>query len=103
MEWDNLKTTLDIIGKMARDDYKEKLKAGSFATGKLYNSVKYRIDITENGVKLSFVDLPDYYLNLENGIKAGKMPPISVIQKWIIDKGIPDKPGLAFLIARSIG
>jgi hypothetical protein len=103
MNWDNLKKVLDNIGLEAKELYKERLKAGAYATGNLYNSVEYRIDFTSEGANLSFIGLPDYYLNIENGRAAGKMPPIEVIQNWIIAKGIPDKPGLAFLIARSIG
>lgn len=108
MEFKNLEETLELIGQLARDQYKDKLKTGkpynSIATGKLFNSIDYRVDLTNNGIKLSFVDLPDYYIYVENGRKpGGKMPPISIIKKWIKDRGIPNKPGLEYIIARSIG
>lgn len=103
MEYTNLVEVLNIIGQTALEEYKDKIKKGAYATGTLFNNVKYRIDITDNGVKFSFVDLPDYYINVENGRKPnGKFPPIEVIRKWMIVKKIPDKPGVAFLIARSI-
>lgn len=103
MEFTNLVELLNNIGQNAVTQYKNKIKKSAFATGQLFNSVKYRIDITENGIKLSLTDLPNYYINVENGRKAGgKFPPIEVIRKWMIVKKIPDKPGVAFLIARSI-
>lgn len=30
------------------------------------------------------------------------MPPVKVIEKWMVTKGIPDKPGVAYAISRSI-
>jgi hypothetical protein len=103
MEWDNLVSTLNIIGEASKTEYKSKLKAGAYATGKLFNSVNYRVDVSETGIKLSFSGLEPYYINVENGRKAGsKFPPIAAIQKWMISKNLPDKPGAAFLITRKI-
>lgn len=102
MELNNLERVLNEISIKVLTEYKDKIKAGAYATGNLFNSVKTRLDITDNGIKLSFVDLPAYYLNVENGRKAGKFPPIETIKKWMVAKGIPDKPGTAYLIARSI-
>lgn len=52
----------------------------------------------------------DYSEQLEFGRKAGKRPPVEVIEQWIVDKGIADSidreisiKSLAFLIARKIG
>jgi len=102
MEFTNLITQLDLIGKNVKEEYKDKIKKGAFATGKLYNSVNYRLDITEKGVKLTFL-ATDYWIDIENGRKAGgKMPNVKVIQKWIVTKGIPDKPGLDYMISRAI-
>lgn len=102
MEYTNLIKTLNIIGTEIRDKYKEKVKTGAYATGKLYNSVQYKVSITDSSVKLS-LNLEDYWINVENGRVAGKkMPPISVIRKWMLSKNIPDKNGLAYLISRKI-
>lgn len=102
MEYTNLIKTLNIIGTEIRDKYKEKVKTGAYATGKLYNSVQYKVSITDSSVKLS-LNLEDYWINVENGRAAGKkMPPISVIRKWMLSKNIPDKNGLAYLISRKI-
>lgn len=102
MEYTNLIKILNTIGTEIRDKYKEKIKTGAYATGKLYNSVQYKVNVTDNSVKLS-LNLEDYWINVENGRVAGKkMPPISVIRKWMLNKSIPDKNGLAYLISRKI-
>lgn len=102
MEYTNLIKILNTIGTEIRDKYKEKIKTGAYATGKLYNSVQYKVNVTDNSVKLS-LNLEDYWINVENGRVAGKkMPPISVIRKWMLSKSIPDKNGLAYLISRKI-
>lgn len=102
MEYNNLIKILNTIGTEIRDKYKEKVKTGAYATGKLYNSVQYKVSITDSSVKLS-LNLEDYWINVENGRAAGKkMPPISVIRKWMLSKNIPDKNGLAYLISRKI-
>lgn len=102
MEYKNLIAELESIGELVAKTYKDKLKAGnSIATGKLYNSVDYSVEYTGESLLVKFL-AEDYYIYVEEGRAAGKFPPIEVIQKWIIAKGIPDKPGLAFLISRKI-
>ena len=104
MEYKNLQNKLNEIGIEVKDKYKSKLKGeGVYATGKLYDSVSYKLTIKENVVELYFTAL-DYWINIEDGRKPdSKMPPVDVIKKWMIVRGIPDKPGVAFVIARSIG
>lgn len=104
MEYKHLTEALSEVGKYVTDTYKEKLKAGGvYATGKLYNSVRYRIEVLENRLHFKF-EAEDYWINIEEGRAAGsKMPPVEVIRKWMISRGIPDKPGTAYVIARSIG
>lgn len=106
MDFDKFENTIELlnkIGEEVKEKYKDKLKTGDvFASGKLYNSVNYKLITSENGIKL-FFEAEDYWYYIENGRKAGgKFPPIKLIEKWIIQKGLPNKPGLAFLIARSI-
>lgn len=55
MEFTHLIEQLNLIGNSVRQEYKAKVKKGAYATGKLYNSVNYRLDITETGVKLVFL------------------------------------------------
>lgn len=96
------------IGKATKETYKANLKEkNKFATGKLYNSINYRVESTDKGVKLYFV-ADKYYLNIENGRKAGgKMPPVEVIKRWMAIKGIKPRPNqsintTAYMISRSI-
>lgn len=103
MEWNNLIKQLEQIGTEMGTLYKEGLvQGGVSAQGTLYNSVGYSIRFESGGIGL-FFEASDYWIWVERGRAAGKMPPINAIQKWIISRGIPDKPGLAFLIARKIG
>lgn len=68
------------IGKYVKDLYKSKLKENKkIATGTLYNSIDYRVEVTDKGVKLYFV-ADKHYINIEEGRKAGmKMPPPEAI------------------------
>ena len=102
-EYKQLIALLNKLGGEIRDKYKAKLKSkGSYATGKLYNSIGYKLIISETGIKLDFV-AEKYYINIENGRKAGgEMPPISLIRKWMISRSIPDTNGAAYRIARKI-
>lgn len=106
MEFNNTITTLNKIGELIRDTYKGKLKAGGhIATGKLYNSINYKLVVTDNDIKLFFL-AEDYYIHIEEGRRAGaKMPPVQAIQKWMIVKGIKDikdNGKISYLISRSI-
>lgn len=103
MEYTFLEEKLSEIGSQIKDKYKNKLKAnGVYATGKLFNSVDFKLTVKEGEIDLSFVAL-DYWINIEEGRKPNsKMPRVDEIRKWMITRGIPDKPGVAFVIARSI-
>jgi hypothetical protein len=102
MEFENLYNTIELIGNQVKDKYKDNLKRGDhIATGKLFNSINYKLEVTESGCKLYFVAL-DYWINIENGQKKGKMPPINVIQKWMVAKNIPGGKKVAYLISRKI-
>lgn len=104
MEYTHLIEKLNEIGAEVRDRYKSKLKAnGVYATGKLFDNVNFKLTVKESEMELYFTAL-DYWINIEEGRKPdSKMPPVDVIKKWMITRGIPDKPGIAFVIARSIG
>lgn len=103
MELTNLYNKLDEIGKYVKETYKANLKNNNkIASGKLYNSIDYKLVVTEDSTKLYFL-AEKYYIYVENGRRAGKMPPLNAIKKWMLKKGIPDKNGASFRIARSIG
>jgi len=79
---------------------------GMRASGDFANSLE--VVMKDNGTTAQLWG-NDYAQQLETGRKAGKFPPISVIEKWIDDKNIASrlngeitKKQLAFLIARKI-
>ena len=82
------------------------------ATGNALRNLEFKLKTNDNEYVVTFY-AHDYYKYIEEGRKAGKMPPQKPIQDWIKAKKIlprPDKDGkiptiktLAFLIARAIG
>ena len=83
------------------------------ASSSLSQSVEPNIKSREGGYNLTIL-MNDYWLYVENGRKAGKMPPIKNIYEWIQNKAplqakIADSPNkiaatksLAYVIARKI-
>lgn len=60
MVYTHLENKLLEIGAELRDKYKGKLKAnGVYATGKLYNSVDFKLTVNDGKIDLSFIAL-DY-------------------------------------------
>lgn len=104
IEYTNLENKVREAGEALRETYKDRLKSGGIsATGKLFDSVGYRLEVNEGDIYLYF-KAEDYYIHIEKGRKPNsQMPPVEAIRKWMIARGIPDKPGTAFVIARSIG
>ena len=103
-------TNEEIIAKI--DECKEELFNLKFsqATGNLEN-FKTNTKFDGKWFEVTF-DLPTYWKYLENGRKAGKMPPVDAILKWIQTKPIvpqtisgtvPSPKQVAFMIARKIG
>lgn len=101
MEYTHLIETIKKIGEEVVKKYKLDLKnKKKIASGKLYNSIAYKLEVTTNSIKLIFT-AEDYFINVEDGRPAGKrMPPIDVIKKWCKQKGILEKN--AYAIARNI-
>ena len=82
MVYTHLEEKLSEIGSELREKYKGKLKAnGVYATGKLYDSIDYKLTVKENAIELYFVAL-DYWINIEEGRKPNsKMPNVQEIRK----------------------
>lgn len=101
MEYTNLIKILNDIGNEITDNYKSELqKNKKIATGKLYNSIDYKIIKDDKSIKLIFI-AEDYFLEVEEGRKAGgKMPPLNKIKEWMRTKGIINRD--PYIIARSI-
>ena len=75
---------------------------GTNASGETSQSLKSEV----RGERVTVTGKPFIYV-VETGRKAGKMPPVSALLKWIDDKSIPfeigKKNSLAYAIAKTIG
>ena len=109
---DNLKIALDELGvDFIKELTNQLLAADKKATGKLINSLKYKVvEVLDN--LLLTISAEPYLKWIDEGRKPGKMPPSKVFIKWIDARGIIfrnengkiiKKENTAFLIARSIG
>lgn len=114
LKFDNLKRVLNDYGRNLVENYQRALADyGKNASGDLSKSVRYIFNDKVKGVFEVQLELLEYWKYIERGRKAGKMPPISAIERWITVKKIVPRPmangklpttkQLAFLIARSIG
>lgn len=113
IQWNNLRRTLQDYGwyfiTLARKHLEEN---GTNASGFLSDSMRWDVEIDDDMMTVG-VWIADYWYYVENGRKAGKMPPLPKIEEWIYIKPVdirPDERGrtpsvrsLAYLIARKIG
>src|SRR5574344_859556 len=98
--------------EILNEKYKENItNFNSIASGTLVTESIFEAVRRGDTIYLT-ASLPDYWYYVENGRKAGKMPPLSAIMNWIgvkpitpysVNGHIPTKKGLAYLIARKIG
>lgn len=91
----------------------ELIAQGKRATGDLIKSIEAKV-VVEGEVYSAVLSVADYYINVENGRRAGApMPPISAILRWIKVKPVipqansltgrvPTQEQLAWAIAKSI-
>lgn len=109
----NLTNVLNDFGRFLVDEYKDNLILNDKnASNDLYNSINYSIKKGNKEFNV-LLELNHYWKYIENGRKAGKMPPISKIEEWIKVKPVLPRPNsngtlpttkqLAYLIARKIG
>jgi hypothetical protein len=113
MQFTNTQKVLDDFGKYLVEEYKDALILNNVnASDNLYNSVRYILETNDKSISVS-LNLADYYIYVENGRRAGKMPPIDKIERWIEVKPVLPTPSnngriptvrqLAYLISRKIG
>ncbi len=101
MRLTKLTDLLNKVGSELTSEMKTRLKgSGKVNTGKLLNSIKYKVTEKKDSVELDFTML-EYGEWVDQGRKPGKQPPLDKIRKWCIQRGIPVKA--AYPIARSIG
>lgn len=117
-KWKNTYQVLNEFGLELIGKYKDKLAAQDYTEGELFKTIKLEGIKYRNGIFNIEINIADYWKYIEYGRRAGaKMPPVNVIEKWIIKKNIVPRPitlesdkqvipttkSLAFVIARSIG
>lgn len=111
INFDNLRQTLEEYAQEVRNLYQDKLiENDRIASGKLLNSVEYRVDFNNNIYSVN-LQLQKYWKYIEFGTSP-HFPPVNKILEWVKIKPVlprPDKNGkiptpkqLAFLIARKI-
>lgn len=114
MKFQYLKELLEDYGRELIEHYRQTLTDKKInASYELNNSLKYIINTQTQGRFEVNLSLLDYWKYIENGRKAGKMPPIDAIERWVEIKPILPRPmsngklptqrQLAYLIARKIG
>jgi hypothetical protein len=82
------------------------------ASGNLYNNIDAFWDTNPAGEPVMIVEMPDYWLWVNDGRRPGRYPPMGAIDRWSVQKGLSgvrDEKGrfiprktLNFLRARSI-
>lgn len=87
----DIETILKSYGETIVAAIEDKLAAsGKVRSDKIPGSITFNIAKLDSSIKLQI--LTSDFLNwLENGRKAGKMPPIDSILNWVITKGIRPK------------
>lgn len=106
IEWTKTTEVLERYAKVFIRQARDRLRNNnSLASQNLFNNMTPLIQIGEDKVSVSLY-LEDYWIYLENGRKAGKMPPFPKIRDWVEVKGIDFGKGYdsaAWAITKSIG
>ena len=109
----HVQAVMEEMAIAIRNEYQDNLiRNDRIASGDLLNNIEYEITRGDFTYTI-YVKMRDYWYYVENGRKAGKMPPIDNILNWIRVKPVLPRPNaegklptpqqLAFLIARKIG
>ena len=109
----HVQAVMEEMAIAIRNEYQDNLiRNDRIASGDLLNNIEYEITRGDFTYTI-YVKMKDYWYYVENGRKAGKMPPIDNILRWIRVKPVLPRPNaegklptpqqLAFLIARKIG
>ena len=109
----HVQAVMEEMAIAIRNEYQDNLiRNDRIASGDLLNNIEYEITRGDFTYTI-YVKMKDYWYYVENGRRAGKMPPIDNILNWIRVKPVLPRPNaegklptpqqLAFLIARKIG
>lgn len=101
MAFINTKKYLFKYGSEVVNEMKTRLRTlNKIATGKLINSLGFKIKEGADEVEFDFVSV-NYSKYVDKGRRPGKRPPLRKIQEWCRVKGIPKRA--AYPIAKKIG
>lgn len=109
----HVQAVMEEMAIAIRNEYQDNLiRNDRIASGDLLNNIEYEVTRGDFTYTI-YVKMKDYWYYVENGRKAGKMPPIDNILNWLKIKPVLPRPNakgklptpqqLAFLIARKIG
>jgi hypothetical protein len=99
------KPILDKLERLVLVHVQKKLREkGHVATGKGYTSLEAKV--VGQGADFAVAIMGEDYLEYQDtGRRAGKMPPVDPLAKWVQQKGIESDPkkarGIAFAIAKA--
>lgn len=109
---DNIRKAINEIGiDLVKGLVKALINADKKVTGKLVNSIDYKVIEAADGLILELL-AADYLEIVDKGRKPGKQPPTKALDKWVVRRGIAprtkngkfiSRDSIKFLIARSIG
>lgn len=106
IEWKRTTEVLERYAEVFIEEARAKLRTNdSLASQNLYNNMTPLIEIDDEELRVSLY-LEDYWIYLENGRKAGKLPPFPKIRDWVEIKNIDFGKGYdsaAWAITKSIG
>lgn len=102
MEVNELKQAINKYGiNVVADLTTQLVKNNSVASGKLVNSIEFKLNEAVADAVLSLeINAADYWKYVESGRKAGKMPNLEAVLTWVKLKGLPSSA--AYPIAKKI-
>jgi len=84
----NTKLALEKFGKyLVTESRKNLTRKNKNNTRKLYDSLRYEVDVTANAMNFDFI-MEEYGEWVDKGRKKGKQPPQSAILKWVEERRI---------------
>lgn len=84
----NTEAALDKFGKyLVREARKNLTRQKKNNTNSLYKSLDYEVKDMPNSINFDFL-MEEYGEWVDKGRKAGKMPPVSAIEKWVSQRKI---------------
>lgn len=84
----NTEKALEKFGKyLVKESRKNLTRKNKNNTKRLYDSLDYEVKVMPNSMSFDFL-MEEYGEWVDKGRKAGKMPPVSAIEKWVSQRRI---------------